>query len=613
MRAHIQLGKVALLERDPARCKALRALLAIAHTDAPQLLVGRNVEKDRQVIGVPQRRMAGVGALHNAQLCRRDRNGRSQREGMAVEGAVGKRLSRAQRPQHVGEEALAVNVAAGLRKARLRSLLGPQEEVIHRDHRAAGALRELARQCALARGAAAVDGKEEGRAPLLPPLDLGQDGAGNVRGLHPRSQPHFALDLAEAPDGEVEIVLCVARGDLRAHAVAPLGHDRVAEADDVHALFEHPARELVGDLGVVEHDGHDRVLAGQQVEAELLHLRAEIARIFMNLVAQRGGLGQHIDRLDRRGADGGGEGVGEEVRTAALAQQLDDLTPCGGVAAGGAAHGLAERAGQDVDPAHHAAVFRRAAAMLTHEADGVAVVDHDERVELVGQVADAPEVRNVAVHGKNAVRCNDDPLAARLARARELDAQVGHVAVFIAVAVRLAQPHAVDDARVVQLVGDDGVVRAEQRFKEAAVGVEAGGIEDGVLHADKIGDPALKRLVDLLCAADEAHGRKAEAPLVIALFRRGDQARVVGKTEIVVGAHIHNAACGGGVDAAFLGRCDDALILIGARLADGGKLCAVAFICGLHSALSSFFVVQSRITLPLMPLCMASKPFSKSV
>ena len=44
-----------------------------------------------------------------------------------------------------------------------------------------------------------------------------------------------------------------------------------------------------------------------------------------------------------------------------------------------------------------------------------------------------------------------------------------------------------------------------------------------------------------------------------------------------------------------------------------GKLGAVALIRGFHSAGSSFFVVQSRMTLPLMPLCMASKPFSKSV
>ncbi len=373
-------------------------------------------------------------------------------------------------------------------------------------------------------------------------------------------------------------------GNLRTHAVAALGHDRVAEADDVHALFEHSAGELVRHLRVVEHDGHDRVLAGQEIETELLHLRAEVARVLMHLVAQRGGLGQHIDRCDRCRADGRGEGVGEEVGAAALAQQVDDLALGGGVTAGGAAHGLAEGAGQDVDTVHHAAIFGRAAAVLAHEADGMAVVDHHERVELIGEVADALEVGDVAVHGENAVGRNDDSLAARLARAHKLGAQIVHIAVFIAVAVRLAEAHAVDDARMVQLIGDDGVVRAEQRFKKAAVGVKAGGIEDSVLHADKVGDLALERLVDLLRAADEADGGKAEAPVVVALLRRLDQARVVGKAQVVVRAHVHNAVRGGGVDAAFLRGGDDALILVGARLTDGGKLCAIALVCGLHSA-----------------------------
>ncbi len=47
------------------------------------------------------------------------------------------------------------------------------------------------------------------------------------------------------------------------------------------------------------------MLAGEQIEAELFHLRAEIARVLMNLVAQRRGFLQQVDRAERRGADGG--------------------------------------------------------------------------------------------------------------------------------------------------------------------------------------------------------------------------------------------------------------------------------------------------------------------
>ena len=43
----------------------------------------------------------------------------------------------------------------------------------------------------------------------------------------------------------------------------------------------------------------------------------------------------------------------------------------------------------------------------------------------------------------------------------------------VAVALGLAQADAVDDRGVVQLVGDDRVVLAEQRLEQAAVGIEA--------------------------------------------------------------------------------------------------------------------------------------------
>ena len=42
---------------------------------------------------------------------------------------------RQQRDQHLFQKALAVDVAAGLREARLRALLGPEEKVVHVEDR----------------------------------------------------------------------------------------------------------------------------------------------------------------------------------------------------------------------------------------------------------------------------------------------------------------------------------------------------------------------------------------------------------------------------------------------------------------------------------------------
>ena len=87
--------------------------------------------------------------------------------------------------------------------------------------------------------------------------------------------------------------------------------------------------------------------------------------------------------------------------------------------------------------------------MLTHEADGVAVVNHRQRVITVGQITDSPEICNIAVHGKHAVGRNQDLFAACRARVLELGFEILHVVVQIAVALGLAQAHAVDDGRVV--------------------------------------------------------------------------------------------------------------------------------------------------------------------
>ena len=153
----------------------------------------------------------------------------------------------------------------------------------------------------------------------------------------------------------------------------------------------------------------------------------------------------------------------------------------------------------------------------------------------------------------------------------ELGLQVGHVLVGVAEPLGLAQPDAVDDRRVVQLVGDDRVLRAEQRLEDAAVGVEAGGEQDGVLGAEELRDPALQLQVQVLRAADEPDAGHAEAALVHGALRRGDDVRVVGQAQVVVGAEVQHLAAGSPIcrpDVAGLGRVDVALRLEQARGAD---------------------------------------------
>ena len=212
-----------------------------------------------------------------------------------------------------------------------------------------------------------------------------------------------------------------------------------------------------------------------------------------------------------------------------------------------------------------------AAAAGTEEAGGVAVVEMDQRVVFLGQGVDLVEVADDAVHREHAV--GGDQLEARAGGigGLELGFQVGHVVVGVAKALRLGEADAVDDRRVVERVGNDRVLIGEQHFEEAAIRIEAGRVEDGVLGAEESADLFLELLVEGLGAADEAHAGHAEAPAVECVFRGGDDLGVVGQAEVVVGAHVDHLAAVLEADDRILGRVDQPLALVEAGGFDFGK------------------------------------------
>ena len=126
--------------------------------------------------------------------------------------------------------------------------------------------------------------------------------------------------------GEVEIGGRVRRRHLRADPRRAARNDREREADRVDAQL---GRSLLGEARggdlVADHHGHDRMLAGEDVEPELGHAGAEVGGVVAEVVAQLGGALDQIERGEARGDDRRGEAVREEVGAGALAEQLDDL------------------------------------------------------------------------------------------------------------------------------------------------------------------------------------------------------------------------------------------------------------------------------------------------
>ena len=169
-----------------------------------------------------------------------------------------------------------------------------------------------------------------------------------------------------------------------------------------------------------------------------------------------------------------------------MAEQFDNFFTACGVAAAGAAKGFAKGAGDDIDAALHATVLGRATASLAEETRSMGVVDHDEGVIFVGQLADGFQVGDFAVHGEDAI--GGDKLETLLGGVLELFFQVGHVVVSVTEAGGFAEADAVDDTGVIQFVADNGVFGAEDGFKQTGIGIEAGGVEDGVFGAEELGN-----------------------------------------------------------------------------------------------------------------------------
>ena len=363
-------------------------------------------------------------------------------------------------------------------------------------------------------------------------------------------------------------MLGIVRGrHLRADTRLAFRYHGEGKADHVDAFLQEFVGHLRGQLCVAQHHRDDRVLTRQQVETELFHAGAETLRVVVELLAHRLAFFtlEHVENLQRGFGNDRRQRVREQVRTRAVAQPVNHFLLAGGVTAGSATQRLAQRAGDDVDATHCIAVLVRTLAVLAHEADAVAVVHHHECAVLVGQVADGFQVGDVAVHREHRVGGDHDVARTFVACFFQFRFQVRHVVVPVAETHRLAEADTIDDRGVVQLVGDDRILRAEQRLEQAAVRIKAGGIEDGVLHAQEIGNLLLEFLVHFLRAADEAYRSHAVTPFIEALLAGLDQVRVVGEAEVVVRTEIQHMLAGH-IDISLLLRGDHAFLLVQATV-----------------------------------------------
>src|SRR6476646_6470104 len=126
--------------------------------------------------------------------------------------------------------------------------------------------------------------------------------------------------------------------------------------------------------------------AGLDGQAAFGQRGAEKLCVFLKLVAQFGRRAEKLERFEGSSNNRWRDCVGKQVWSRPLPQKVDNFLSPAGEAATGAAESLSKRAGDDIDPAHHAAIFVRAASSFAEKTGGVRVVDHRQRVVLFGEV-----------------------------------------------------------------------------------------------------------------------------------------------------------------------------------------------------------------------------------
>ncbi len=174
------------------------------------------------------------------------------------------------------------------------------------------------------------------------------------------------------------------------------------------------------------------------------------------------------------------------------------------------------------------------------DAEGVGLVDHEEGVVGVADLAQVDQGGDVAVHGVDAV--DDDEADAGVGGGGQAALEVGDVVVAEAGDGGAGELAAVDDAGVVVLVDEDGVAGADDGADGADVGGVAGAEDQGAFAAGDLGDLGLQLLVQGGGAGQGAHPVVAGAVAVDGGLGGGDDPLVAGEAEVGVAGHHQQAA-----------------------------------------------------------------------
>src|ERR1019366_1259628 len=151
--------------------------------------------------------------------------------------------------------------------------------------------------------------------------------------------------------------------------------------------------------------------------------------------------------------------------------------------------------------------------VAAQHAGGMGIVDHHDDAVLFGGFHQTRERTDIAVHGKDAV-ADEQLVAGNVVQFGENLFGGGHVFVREDVDLGARKAAAIDDAGVVELVGDDVVVGSEDGGDGAGVGGKPGLEHHASLDILEGGDALFELHVDAHGAGDGADGAGANAEIL---------------------------------------------------------------------------------------------------
>ncbi len=227
---------------------------------------------------------------------------------------------------------------------------------------------------------------------------------------------------------------------------------------------------------------------------------------------------KNIERGDAGRRDGWRMRRRKQERPRPVIEKLDQVATAGHVPAQSPDR-FRQRTDLDIHPAVHVEMVDRSPPVLPEHSTGMRIVDHHDAAGVFREITQRGQRAEVAIHAEHAIGNKE----ATLICWKTADDPAGGVNILVREHLdrRSAEAAPVDDAGVVQLVGDDDVVFGQDGRDGAGVGGETALKDDNRFDFLELGQPPLELQVNGHRSGNRPDRARSDAEFLDGLERPG--------------------------------------------------------------------------------------------